>query len=432
MKTSYVFRFVIACFCTLLLGSNAFAQSFQLNGATTSCTSANIVPTSSGVNVQASPVGCIVVGSTGGGTTAVVSSISPSCANAGSAITINGQNLAGATSVVVGGQTVSPPFTSISATAIQLSVPATATAGAGTLTVNTPVGSPTIGFQVGNCVAPTITLVALSTAPTVAVTTAPGGSKVTLTGTSFTGASVAVGGSPVTITAGGTATQIEITLPSVASTSGITVTNAIGSVTAPFTVIADPGIGDRDKNGTLLPIPSKVPYIIPGAGGNGAGVNAYDMDAAARCGNANPAVTKNWQHNIDLANYRAYQATDEIIMGGGQTLSYRFTAPAGALSLISFNETTFTAFRPSMMSISTKPCDFDVSKLQPATRDYCYVNSSTLNAVYYHVTSAPVAAPYCKLIPDQVYYLNVRFLNVGGTPTDSCTNGSCGGILTFR
>jgi IPT/TIG domain len=432
MKTSYVFRFVIACFCTLLLSSSAFAQSFQLNGAATSCTSANIVPTNSGVNVQASPIGCIVVGNPGGGTNATLSSVSPSCANAGSAITVNGQNLAGATSVVVGGQTVPSPFTSISATAIQLTVPANATAGAGTLTVNTPVGSPTIGFQVGNCVAPTITLVALSTAPTVAVTSAPGGSKVTLTGTAFTGASVSVGGSPVTITAGGTATQIEITLPSAASTSGIAVTNAIGSVTAPFTVTAVVGGVEANIRGTPLPDPSKVPYVIPSSGDNGAGVNAWEMDAVARCGNATPAVTKNWQHNIDLATYRAYQTTDEIIMGGGQTLSYRFKAPADARSLISFNETTFTAFRPSMMSISTKPCDFDVSKLQAATRDYCYVNSSTLNAVYYHVTTGPTSAPFCKLAPDQVYYLNVRFLNVGGTPTDSCTGGSCGGILTFR
>ncbi len=435
MKTRYVFRMIFACFCTLLLGTAAIAQTVQVNGGSTTCTSLTIVTTATGVNLQTVPANCLGTVSAA----ASISSVAPSCINAGGvSITINGSNLSNATSVAVGGTTVTA-FTSNTASAITLTVPATAAAGSG-ITVTTPAGSASGTFQIGGCVAaPTVTLVALSTAPTVAVASADPGAKLIIKGTGLASASVTINGAPAAVSAGATDTQIEVTVPSSPGSAGIIVSTNGGTANASFTVNgATGGGGPRTTSvtGKTLPAISKQPQEIPSFGDNGAGMNAFDMGTSDCKGS--PAPTKSWQHNIDLANYRANAALDFISMGSGQTLSYKFTVPATASGYGSFSteENTSVITPGTLMNVSSSPCDFDTAKLQPATRDYCFsIINAVANTILYEASNngAPQLG-VCQLKPGQTYYLNFRFLKAnGGTYVDSCPTGAqCGATLGFR
>jgi IPT/TIG domain len=436
MKTRYIFRLAAACFCALILSPLAFAQTFQLNGANTTCTSWSLVPTGTGVNLVTVPANCLAGG--GGGNTASVSSVFPSCVNGGgTSITISGQNLAGATSVSVGGQTAPAPFTAISATSIQLAVPAGVAAGVGTLTINTPNGNPTIGFQVGGCqIAPVISIVALSSAPTVAVTSAPAGSKLTIGGFSFANATATVNGLPAIITAGGTSRLIEITIPASASGAGnIVIKNTVGSASTPFTVSGGGGGGDVSVTGKVLGNPSKTPNAIPSLGDGGAGINAFDM-ATSRCLNS-PTPIKSWQHNIDLTDYKANAALDFIAMGTGQSLTYKFTTPASGGGSFQTEENTQVTTPPTMISVSESPCDFNTAKLQFPGRDYCYsLIQAVSNIVQYEITptGTPSTPGNCGLKPGATYYFNMRFLKPSGaTYIESCPAGAlCGATLQTR
>jgi hypothetical protein len=437
MKTRYVFHFIFACLCTLLFGTIANAQTVLVNGGSTSCTSLTIVTTANGVNLQTVPANCLGAVSTN----PTVSSVSPACINAGgTAITINGANLSGATSVVVGGQTVAAAsFTSNTGSAITLTVPAAATTGAGTLTVNTPTANPTASFQIGSCsTLPNVTLVALSTNPNVAATSADPGAKLIIKGSAFTGAVVRMNGAVATITpGGGTDTQLEVTVPNAPGSGGIIITTGNGSFTAPFTVngvvVTDPN--NVSVTGKTLGNPSKNPQAIPSSGDNGAGINAFDM-TPTRC-KGSPAPTKSWQHNIDLADYRANAALEFISMGSGQTLSYKFTVPSTASGYGSFSteENTSVITPGTMIGISSQPCDFDTAKLKSGTLDFCYSNiTAVANTMLYEVSNGAGGLGGCTLKPGQTYYLNLRFLKPsGGSYVDACpANATCGFTLGFR
>jgi hypothetical protein len=126
-------------------------------------------------------------------------------------------------------------------------------------------------------------------------------------------------------------------------------------------------------------------------------------------------------------------------MGAGEAFTYMFT-PQSGYRFIQFNEATLARFVPTFMSISTTPCDFDPTKLVSGSgRDWCYNSSPTANLVYYQVTTGAATAPFCKLVPGQKYYLNLRFLDarpVGGNlSVDTCsTSGQslCGGVLQIQ
>jgi hypothetical protein len=232
MKTFYAFRLFITCFITLLFSAAPFAQTIQLNGVPTTCTSVITVPIASGLNIITNPAGCLpTVPVT---TDPTILSLSPTCANPGATVSINGLNLGGTFTVFVGGQNVAP--SSVSATRVQFVIPANATLGAATMQIGAAPTNPTYPFQVGNCGGLAAFTVALSTAPGVAVTSASAGAKLILAGTGLGGATVTVIGVPATVSAGATATQLEITIPQVSGAGTIAVTNTAGTATTPFTV----------------------------------------------------------------------------------------------------------------------------------------------------------------------------------------------------
>jgi hypothetical protein len=435
MNIRYLLSLATACFCALLLTPTVFAQTLQINGVNTTCTSWSLTPNAAAVNLVTVPAGCL----TGGNTNAPsISSVSPAaCVSAGAAITVNGQNLGSATSVSVGGQTVTPPFTSNTATAIQLTVPA---AGSGSgLTVNTAAGSASTSFKVGGCTPPAIGTIALSSAPSVPVGTAPAGSKVFLGGSGLTGATVTVNSVNAPVSAGGTDTRIEITLPtspaSVIGLVNIVGTNSLGSSGGILFTTTAPVIGDVSVSGKVLGNPSKNPNEIPLAGDGGAGINAFDM-ATTRCLNS-PTPTKSWQHNIDLVSYGSLAALDFIAMTSGQSLSYKFTTPAAPRTgTFQTEENTQVTTPPTMISVSETPCDFDTVKLQ-APRNYCYSSILAVsNAIQYEITptGAPSVLGNCGLKPNTTYYFNMRFLKPsGGTYIESCAAGAlCGATLQTR
>jgi hypothetical protein len=433
MKIRYQLRWAFACLCALLLSSSVFAQSIQLNGTSTTCQSVTLVAASSGaINLQTNPTNCLAPSIP---TVATITSVSPSCANVGATVTINGFNLASASTVYVGGLNIAP--TSSNATSITFVVPVGAAAGAGTIQAGTPAGAPFASFQVGGCAtqAPAISSIALSSAPGVAVTSAAVGAKLTITGTNLTASTVTVIGASATVTAGSnTATQLEITVPGTPGTGTIGISNTGGTTSAPFTVTGGGGTDGTSLTGKALPIISKDPQVVPSYGDGGAGINAFDM-ALTNCVGS-PAPIKNWRHNIDMTAYRANAALDFISIGSGQTLTYKFVAPAiNGFASIATEENT-QVFNPGgMLGISTRPCDFDTAKLQPgATRDYCYGISSSYVTLIYEVSNSAPTAGYCHLTPGQTYYVNYRNLKLnGGTYVDSCpTNANCGATIGFK
>lgn len=307
---------------------------------------------------------------------------------------------------------------------------ATITLGAGTININTPTtcGAVISPPQVG---APIITLVSPGSGQV--------GTIVTITGTGLTGATVTIGGAATTVTVG-SATSITTTVPVNApvTAGNLVVTTGGGAVSSAFTVTAAVA-GDLSIDGIPLPNPSKLAFTVPparnGLKGAGPDIAAYAMNPA-RC-NTIPALTRSWQHNVDLNDYKSKNAFDFIVMQGGESLSYKFVVGDVDVSGgFVFNDSANAIVRPTFMSLTSVPCDFDTSKLLIGpTRDACYQTASNGNSVGWANISGPIPSTMCKLIKGQTYYLNIRFQDgrlatEGGTPTqDSCVSGNCGGVL---
>ena len=195
-------------------------------------------------------------------------------------------------------------------------------------------------------------------------------------------------------------------------------------VVAPPVVIAPP----TDN----LPNPSKSAFVPgPSHGGlNGAGpeINAYAMDAT-RCVTS-PPLTRSWQHNIDLMNYKNQNAFDFFAMNGGEALSYKFTVPTNDMSGgFIYNDGANAVVRPTLISVTTSPCDFD--RTQVGKANSCYVTGLNGNSLNWANITGPLPASYCRLVKGQTYYVNLRFQDArpGMPATDACINGNCGGIL---
>lgn len=194
--------------------------------------------------------------------------------------------------------------------------------------------------------------------------------------------------------------------------------------------------------GYRIPLPSKVaktpPPVHPGLNGAGFNVNAWAV-SPSRCNNTQPPISTLWHHNIDFADHGAKQNLDYFDMARNEALTYQFVAGTTGVGSISIGDSSQVPLVATFISLSSSPCDFDVSKLTGSSKSYCYSSQPLENSLAYEVTNGPVTFVLnCKLIPGNTYYLNLRFQD--GTPsgantTDSCAangSGRCGGWVQIR
>lgn len=412
------------------------AQSIFVNGSSTPCPSATVTFGSGVININ-------TAGCTGNPVASQpsISSVSPSSGQSGAQVTINGANLAGA-NVTIGGQAAG--ISSNTGTTITTSVPAGATAAGGGVVVTVPGLAPALfSFSVvsSSPVAPS--------APTISqVTPASGsaGATVIINGSGFTGASVRIGGVTANITTSN-ATSITTTVPANAAVGAgtLVVTNATASASFAFAVNAVvAGCDDVSEDGIPLGCVSKQPTSVVASaarhnGLNGAGpeMNAYSM-GATRC-LTTPPLTKSWQHNIDLKEYKR-NAIDVFLLNANESLSYKFTVPnSDTTGGFSYGEAAASggSYPPVFMSITSAPCDFDTSKVASGpAQNFCYQSGiAGLAMGWTTVTGVSLPISYCRLKKGETYYWNIRFqdarpVSEGGSPTrDSCSSSPCGGVL---
>ena len=199
---------------------------------------------------------------------------------------------------------------------------------------------------------------------------------------------------------------------------------------------------DVSIDGYTLANVSKFAFITPTLDfpnfrliGAGDDVRAYAMNPT-RC-STTPALTRSWQHNIDLADYKGKNAFDFFVMQANEALSYKFTVGMVDISGgFIYNDAANAVVRPTFISITAVPCDFDASKLVVGpNRDPCYQTELNGNSVNWANITGPLPDAYCRLVKGQTYYINLRFQDArpadqGGSPTtDSCISGNCGGII---
>jgi hypothetical protein len=162
-----------------------------------------------------------------------VSSFTPTSGPVGTNVTISGQGFTGTTAVTFNGTEAN--FRVVGSTRITATVPAGATSGR--IAVTNPGGKGTSATSFTVIGAPTITSFAPSSGPV--------GTKVTVTGTRFTGATaVTINGIKASVFSVVSATQVSATVPSGATSGPIAVTTPGGTGTsaAGFTVIPAPTV----------------------------------------------------------------------------------------------------------------------------------------------------------------------------------------------
>jgi len=196
-----------------------------------------------------------------------IASFTPTSGPQGTAVTINGTNLIGATAVAFNG--VSASFTVASDTAIQTSVPAGATTGQLSVTTSGGTATSTAAFTVIS--APTIS----SFTPT----SGPPGASVTINGASFTGATaVSFNGVGATFTVSSDSV-IQTSVPAGASTGPLNVTTSGGTATSAssFTVLKPPAIASFTPTSGL----QGAAVTISGTNFTGASAVAFNGVSAA-------------------------------------------------------------------------------------------------------------------------------------------------------
>src|SRR5207253_2724524 len=177
-----------------------------------------------------------------------IASFAPGSGPVGTSVTISGTNFSGATAVAFNG--VSATFTVTSSTAIQAIVPAGAITGP--LSVTTPDGPATSASAFAVLHPPTIASFAPGSGPV--------GTSVTISGSSFSGAtSVTFNGVSASF-AVTSATPLHATVPATANSGPISVTTAAGTATSAnsFTVtatlaVAKAGAGSGTVTSTSTP-----------------------------------------------------------------------------------------------------------------------------------------------------------------------------------
>jgi formylglycine-generating enzyme required for sulfatase activity len=166
----------------------------------------------------------------------------------GTAITITGTNLTGASSVTVGGVAATAVVV-VSSTTVTAVTPA-GTAGAKTVAVTTPNATATLSSGFTYFAAPTVTAIAPTSGPSA------GGTTITITGTNFynggSNATVSIGGVAATsVNVVSTTTMTAVTPSSTtagAKTVSVTTASGTASLTSGFTYVAAPTVTSVTPN----------------------------------------------------------------------------------------------------------------------------------------------------------------------------------------
>lgn len=356
----------------------------------------------------------------------------------------------------------------------------TLNASTGTLSgIPTSVGMTTLNLTAANAagtspaVPVTINIVAPSGPPTITSLAPPSTATV---GVAYSYQYTANGATPITysVTSGSLPPGITLTpggllsgTPTTAAPSTtvtITATNSTSTAPSTFTitVAAAPVVSNNNGNGNAfgqksltgsdIPTPSKHGSVVgpghQGASGAGPYLNAWAIDpticnspvAPSTTPATLPAISKLWYHNIDFDAYAPTSGNDLYAMNANEALIYRFVPTQIGPAAIMFTEATLAYPVTIFASISTKPCDFDAAKLAiSASKDFCFLSTSSQAGIRIEVTDAPVSWGICKLKPNATYYFNLRFqaggsILAGGTPADSCAvsnQAPCGGLFQF-
>ena len=224
---------------------------------------------------------------------------------------------------------------------------------------------------------------------------------------------------------------------------GPTVLPAAGSFTVTIGPVVPGGPTVEKGTGAQIPMPSKTaqtsPNTLHSGGGAGAFMNAWLVDSA-RCNNTIPAITNSWHHNINFDDYQNNSVKDSIQLAPNESMTYEFTPTIiHAGGIFTTNGQYTIGGTPSVfMTLSTKPCDFDVTKvnLPRGSTNPCYSSGGGAGASLPYTVSATTDPNSCTLNPGQKYYFNIRWQDAGVFPTlDSCAAlgaQKCGLDFQFR
>jgi Divergent InlB B-repeat domain len=314
--------------------SGATAVAFNGVSATFTVSSDTVIQTSVPAGATSGPLSVTTPGGTASSANAftvpsppTITGLAPASGPVGTAVTISGTNLAGATAVAFNG--VSASFTVSSATAIQTAVPAGATTGQVSVTAAGGTAQSPAAFTV---IAP----------PTIASFTpasGPVGTSVTISGSGLTGASsVTFNGVGATFTVQSDA-AIQAIVPSGAGTGPVSVTTAAGTATSaisftvtvptvPLTVVtAGNGQGsvtstsDRPPVGTSYQVGTVVTLTAaPATGSNFTSWTGCDSVSGATC-----TVTMNAARSVTatftLQTFPLRVTKSNLLLGNGTVTS---------------------------------------------------------------------------------------------------------------
>ncbi len=247
-----------------------------------------------------------------------VSVFSPTSGAVGAKVTISGGSFTGAKSVKFNG--VAATFKVVSSTKISAVVPAAATTGKISVTTAGGTGTSVAVFSVSPLV------------KTIAPASGVAGSTVTITGATFTGATVVKFNGVAATFSVLSSTQISATVPATATTGKVMVTTPSGSGFSATNFTVGPAITNvAPNNGT---VGSSV--VITGTTFNGASAVSFNGSAASFVVNSATQITA-------------------VVPAAATTGKISVTTPSGnALSAVSFTVTpTITGFSPSLGPVGT-------------------------------------------------------------------------------
>ena len=430
------------------------AQTIRVNGTVCTATPLSVTVGTNGTDITV-PQSCVVPISCTGVPT--ITSFSPATGAAGTTITVVASNLCSGTTVSINGT----PATSVAISSNSL----TAIVGAGTTTGKVSVTSN--GATATSVTDFTVNANAVTIASVSPAAPKPGETFI-ITGANFIPGAILikVGGIQANPSVSSTNTALSAIPPSLAACSTQTIEATTNGQVATLQVqLGSPsgscgggGSGDLSIEGDVIPTPSraspggKSAYRSGKLNGLPGSLNPNDpfqfnsyaaADVATKCANATPAITRLWQHNINFASYQASGGNDYPFLAPNEAMTWKFVAPAEMpiANIFQYNEGTQVFNASAYMSVSTKPCDFDVSKLAPGTRNICHASGAVTAEIRYRSTAGAVEPYECKLVPGQTYYLNLRMQDArpaaqGGSPSaDSCAAsgaGLCGGYTQIR
>lgn len=361
-------------------------------------------------------------------------------------IPTGGWSVAAGTGPLPGWATLNPN------TGILSGTPATGTADLGTTpfsviatNTNGPSAAQSVSLTVSAPTAPSIT----------GVPTATG-----TVGTAYSYAFGATGTAPITWSVTGGTQPTGLTLnPSTGVLSGTptaagtytfavqaangTLPNAVAPASGTFSIVIAPlpvGGVTKDTSGADIPVPSKFAGTRPTThtGTNGAGALYAWAVNPTRCDNTQPAISSSWHHNIDFYQHGVQGQLDNFDMAPNESLTYEFIPTETGPGQVFVGTNGQLPLPANFMSISTKPCDFDLTKLVSGpTRDFCYVTAPVDNQLSWIVTTG-AAYFTCKMVPGTKYYLNLRWQDAapgGANTVDSCAArglARCGAYLQIR